>query len=242
MEKVFLVKTMKLEICILISLVSSLASAAQITGSYSLTGNSSVENTQKYYFGHKLQLNLKNEGSSHSFDFRDENYSEASYHGTDPNEVVVENKAETQLNYNYAFNENVSWYVGALHHANYTFRDTYSWYLTGLSLNISPYELFSLSATLSAIQRGQGGRVFYDGSLGVEKTVFPMFSVFGALHRYENFGESDTSPSKKTESEFGLNHTPSARFSFGLSYFQHTQDGDPLDAFSAYRLRATYLF
>lgn len=217
-------------------------SAAQITGSYSLTGNVSAENSQTYYFGHKLLLNLKPEGSRHSLDFRDENYSEASFHGADPNDVVVENKAETQLNYNFLLNEHFNLFAGVLSHSNHTFRDTYSWYLTGVSASFVPLNLFSLSTAFTALKRGQGGRIFYDGSLSVEKFVFPLFSVFGALHRYENFGESDIKPTKKTEFEFGLNHAPSPRFSFGLSYFKHTQDHDPLDQFSAYRIRATYAF
>lgn len=218
------------------------SAVAQVSGSYSLTGNVSAENSKTYYFAHKLLLNLKEEGSPHSFDFREENYSEASYHGADPNEVIVEHKAETQIGYTFAFSKSVTWFFSALSHANYTFRDTYSWYLTGLSGNFSPWDSFSLNASVSAIQRAQGGRVFYDGSLGVEKTLWPMFSLFAALHRYENFGESDVSPSKKTESEFGINHSPSSRFSFGLSYFRHSQDSDPLDAFSAYRFRTSYLF
>ncbi len=218
------------------------SAVVQVSGSYSLTGNVSAENSKKYYFSHKLLLNAKEEGSAHSFDFRDENYSEASYHGADPSEVVVENKAETQIGYNFAFSKSVNWFLSALSHANYAFRDTYSWYLTGLSGSFSPWDLFSMNVSVSAIQRVQGGRLFYDGSLGVEKTVWPMFSLFAALHRYENFGESDISPSKKTESEFGINHNPLSRVSFGLSYFRHSQDGDPLDAFSAYRFRASYLF
>ncbi len=213
-----------------------------MTGSYSLTSNVTAENSKKYYFAHKLLFNLKKEDSSHSFDFRDENYTEASYHGPNASEVVKENKAEMQLSYNYFFNENFTWFIGALHHENYTFHDTYAWYLTGLSGSFSPWKIFSLTATANAIQRSLGGRIFFDGSLGIEKTLFPMISIFGNLHRYENFGENDNSPSKKTEYEIGINHMPSGHFSFGLSYFSHTQDSDSLDAFSAYRFRVSYIF
>ncbi len=216
--------------------------AVETIGSYSLTSNVSAENSKTYYFAHKFQFNFKPEGSKHSLDFRDENYSEASFHGTDPAEVIVENKAETQLSYNYAFNENLSWFIGGLHHANYTIRDTYGWYLTGLNVSLSPFELISFSGSLTATKRAQGGRIFYDAAFGFENTFHPMFTLFTSLHRYENFGETDISPSKKMEYELGISHKPSGRFSFALSYFKHTQDDDSLDTFSAYRLRSTYLF
>ena len=244
MEKNFLVnyKPQKI-IFIFIFLTGRLSLAAiETTGSYSLTSNVSAENLKTYYFAHKFQFNFKPEGSKHSFDFRDENYSEASFHGIDPAEVIVENKAETQLNYNYAFNETLSWFIGGLHHSNYTIRDTYGWYLTGLNVSLSPFELISFSGSLTATKRAQGGRIFYDASFGVENTFHPMFTLFASLHRYENFGETDISPSNKMEYELGVSHKPSGRFSFALSYFKHTQDDDSLDTFSAYRLRSTYLF
>lgn len=244
MEKNLLVNCMAKKILFaFIFLLSPLCFAAiETTGSYSITSNISAENSKKYYFAHKFQFNIKPEGSKHSFELRDENYSEASYHGSDPNEVIAENKAETQLNYNYAINENLFWFAGGLHHSNYTIRDTYGWYFTGLSASVSPLDLISITASITANQRAQGGRIFYDASFGVENTIHPMFTLFASLHRYENFGETDTSPSKKLEYELGLNHRPSGRFSFGLSYFKHTQDDDSLDTFAAYRFRSTYLF
>lgn len=244
MEKNLLVNYMARKILFtFIFLISPLCLAAiETTGSYSLTSNVSAENSKTYYFAHKFQFNFKPEGSQHSFDFRDENYSEGSFHGTDPAEVIVENKAETQFSYNYALNENLSWFIGGLHHSNYTIRDTYGWYLTGLNVSLSPFELTSINGSLTATKRAQGGRIFYDASFGVENTFHPMFTLFTSLHRYENFGETDISPSKKMEFELGVSHRPSGRFSFGLSYFKHTQDDDSLDTFAAYRFRSTYLF
>ncbi len=237
-------KSSEIKLIIFAFFLYSFTSFAEIlpSGSYSLTSNVSADAPRNFYFSHKMLLTLKQSESAHSLEIRDENYTESSFHGIDPNEVVLENKAEMQLNYNFTFNENLAWYIGALRHANYTFRDSYSWYLTGLSGNYSPVELFAINASLTAIYRGQGGRIFYDGSLSIEKKVWFMFSIFASLHRYENFGESDVSPTLKKEYEIGVNHTQSSKFSYGLSYFKHTQDNDSLDSFRAYRFRLTYSF
>ena len=61
--------------------------------------------------------------------------------------------------------------------------------------------------------------------------------MFTSLHRYENFGEFDTNPSRKFEYEVGINHNPSQRFFTGISYLHHSQDDDPNDRFALLKLK-----
>lgn len=222
-------------ILVLISVAAS-ADESSFTGSYLMTGNASTIDTPITSVNHRIGLNFKPASSAGNFDYRAESYTEPSFHSPDGS-IINEHKFETQLNYSHPLTDIVGITGGVLYHTNDTFPDTYYWGLVGLTYSQALFTNTTVSAAVLAEKRDGGGRVFYDGSASMEYRFHPLFSVFTALHRYENMGESDTTPSRKFEYEIGINHNPSQRFFTGLSYLHHSQDNDPDDRFGLVKLK-----
>lgn len=229
---------------LLISTLSSLllvnfptqADESAFSGSYLLTGNISTIDEAVTSANNRLGLNYKPSWSKGNFDLRVESFTETSFHTPDKS-IVNEHKFETQLNYNYPINDIFGVTGGILYHQNDTFRDQYFWAITGLTYSQKISGNISLSGALLAEKRNKGGRVFYDASGSVEYRLMPQLSTFLALHRYENLGEFDTTPSRKLEYEFGANYTINSRFFTGISYLHHTQDNDADDRFALLKFK-----
>ena len=229
-----------LSILFLVNLIAQ-ADEATFSGSYLLTGNISTIDEAITSANNRLGLSYKPTWSKGNFDFRAESYTETSFHTPDRS-IINEHKFETQLNYNHAINtifgnDIFSITGGILYHQNNTFRDQYFWAIAGLTYSQKVSDNISLSGALLAEKRNQGGRLFYDASGSIEYRLMPQLSTFLALHRYENFGELDTTPSRKFEVELGANYTINSRFFTGLSYLRHTQDNDSDDRFALLKLK-----
>ena len=222
----------------ILSLVNLIAQADEATfsGSYLLTGNISTIDEAITSANNRLGLSYKPTWSKGNFDFRAESYTETSFHTPDRS-IINEHKFETQLNYNHPISDMFGLIGGILYHQNNTFRDQYFWAIAGLTYIQKVSDNISLSGALLAEKRNRGGRIFYDASGGVEYRLTPQLSTFLALHRYENFGEFDTTPSRKFEYELGANYTINSRFFTGLSYLRHTQDNDSDDRFALFKLK-----
>ncbi len=224
-----------LSILFLVNLIAQ-ADEATFSGSYLLTGNVSTIDEAVTSANNRLGLNYKPTWSKGNFDFRVESYTETSFHTPDRS-IINEHKFETQLNYNHPISDMFGLTGGILYHQNNTFRDQYFWAIAGLTYIQKVSDNISLSGALLAEKRNQGGRLFYDASGGVEYRLMPQLSTFLALHRYENLGEFDTTPSRKFEYELGANYTIKSRFFTGLSYLRHTQDNDSDDRFALLKLK-----
>ena len=236
--------TFMLKNYLLISSLSSLllvnfsaqADESTFSGSYLLTGNISAIDKAITSANNRLGLNVKPSWSTGNFDLRAESYTETSFHTPDKS-IVNEHKLETQLNYNYPISDIFGITGGMLYHQNDTFRDQYFWAIAGLTYSQKISNNVSLSGALLAEKRNKGGRVFYDASGSAEYRLMPQLSTFLALHRYENLGEFDATPSRKFEVELGANYTINPRFFTGISYFRHTQDNDADDRFALLKLK-----
>ena len=213
------------------------ASAEGLTGQYLATGNFAAEGSIKPSMNNRLTANYAPTWTPGNFDVRVEQYVENSFHGTNDS-LVRERKFEAQANFNYPLTNELSATVGFLRHTNSTFRDNYNWALAGLVWNGEIAANTNLTTGLLVEKRVSGGRLFFDGSVTVEHRFLEKYGAFAAAHLYENFGEFDTSPSRKREYETGINYYPSPRYVFGLSYFNHQQVGDPTDRFSMIKLKA----
>ena len=224
-----------LSILFLVNLIAQ-ADEATFSGSYLLTGNVSTIDEAVTSANNRLGLNYKPTWSKGNFDFRVESYTETSFHTPDRS-IINEHKFETQLNYNHPISDMFGLTGGILYHQNNTFRDQYFWAIAGLTYIQKVSDNISLSGALLAEKRNQGGRLFYDASGGVEYRLMPQLSTFLALHRYENLGEFDTTPSRKFEYELGANYTIKSRFFTSLSYLRHTQDNDSDDRFALLKLK-----
>lgn len=220
------------------TLIATVACAddSVFTGSYMITGNVSTIDKSITSLNNRLGLSFKPSWSDGNFDYRLESYTETSFHSPDGS-IVNEHKFETQINYNHPLTDTVGLTTGVLYHTNHTFPDTYYWGIAGLTYSQTIFANTAVTAGLLAEKRNGGGRVFYDASGSVEHHFHPLFSIFAAVHRYENFGEFDTEPSRKLEYEIGINHNPNQRFFVGVSYLHHRQDNDPNDRFALLKLK-----
>lgn len=212
------------------------AGNSSLTGSYTVTRNVSTIDTPLTSLNNRVTLNYKPSWSAGNFDYRAESYTEPSFHSSNGS-IVNEHKLETQLNYNYPITNEFGVTGGILYHTNYTFQDTYYWGVAGLTYNQSISNNATLSATFLAEKRNGGGRVFYDASASAEYLLYHSLSAFVSLHRYENLGELDITPSQKFEYEFGLNYNLSQRFFTGISYLHHRQYNDPADRFALLKVK-----
>ena len=222
--------------CLALTNVAAHAEDSSVTGSYMVTGNVSTIDERISSINNRIGLNFKPSWSAGNFDYRSESYTEPSFHSADGS-IVNEHKFETQINYNHPISNIFGLTGGVLYHSNYTFPDTYYWGIAGFTYNQAASDTTNLSAAILAEKRNGGGRVFYDASGSIEHRFYPLFSVFASLHRYENFGEFDTEPSRKLEYEAGINYNPSQRFFTGISYLHHSQDNDPYDRFALLKLK-----
>ncbi|MDE2600444.1 MAG: hypothetical protein KGL40_12560 [Rhodocyclaceae bacterium] len=218
------------------SILMPAAHAEGLTGQYLATGNVSTIGESLTSMNNRIGINYAPTSMPGNFDYRFESYTETSFHGAGDTQVN-ERKLENQLMYNYPLNEHVTATVGGLYHTNYTFQDTYYWAMGGVTLSGDIAPQTSASVTALVEKRNKGGRAFYDLSGNIEYKFHPLFGMFAAVHVYENLGELDIKPSKKREYEIGINHYISQRLYAGVSYFHHTQIGDPNDRFAMAKLK-----
>lgn len=216
--------------------VLPMARAEGLTGQYLATGNLSTIGKSLTSMNNRVGLNYAPTSIPGNFDYRFESYTETSFHGVGDTQVN-ERKLENQLMYNYPLTEHIAATVGGLYHTNYTFQDTYYWAIGGLSVSGDIAPQTPASATALIEKRNNGGRAFYDLSATVEHKFSPMLGLFASAHLYENLGELDLKPSKKREYELGLNYYISPRYFAGVSYFRHSQLGDPNDRFAMAKLK-----
>lgn len=214
----------------------AVAVESEFKGSYLATGNVSTLDEPITSLNNRLGLSFKPSWSNGNFDFRAESYTEPSFHGAN-NALVNEHKFETQLNYNHPITDIFGVSGGVLYHTNNTFPDKYFWGVLGLTYSQNVLKDLSLSAAVLAEKKNGSGRVFYDASGTVEYHFNPKISFFTSLHRYENMGEFDTTPTRKFEYEIGVNQILSQRFFTGVSYLHHSQDNDPNDRFGLVKLK-----
>ena len=210
--------------------------ADELSGQFLATGNISTQNALMPSVNSRFTASFAPKWAVGNLDFRLENYTENSYHAAG-NEMVRERKFETQLNYNYPLTEHLNAIVGILRHENYTFKDNYYWGVAGLAWNGDIFKDTTLSSAVVAEKRGGGGHLFYDFSGSLEYHFLEQYSVFGAAHIYDNFGEFDLAPTHKREYETGVNYYINKRYFAAASYFYHKQIGDPADRFSFLKLK-----
>lgn len=214
------------------------ANAEGLTGQYLAAVNFSAEGHIAPSMNNRLTANYAPAWMPGNFDVKlFDQYVENSFHGTNDT-LVRERKFEAQVNFNYPITEALSATIGMLRHTNSTFRDNYNWAIAGIVWNGEIASNTNLTTGLLVEKRISGGRLFFDTSATIEHRFQEKLGVFAAAHLYENFGEFDTSPSRKREYEVGVNYYPSARYVLGLSYFNHTQVGDPTDRFSMVKIKA----
>lgn len=208
----------------------------EFSGSYTATGSVSTLETPITSLGHRLDFTFKPNSFKGRFEYRAESYTESSFHGAGGS-LVNEHKLETQLNYIYPISRIFSANAGLLYHRNNTFQDTYYWAIVGVSATIPLTDKTTVTTSISAENKTSGGRIFYDANTSLTHQISSKFSAFGNLHRYENLGEFDNSPSQKLEYELGVSSSPNTRFDIALSYLRHSQYNDPNDRFASLRLR-----
>lgn len=221
----------------LLSLGVGCADAEELTGQYLGTGNFSAEGSIKPSMNNRLTANYAPAWTSGNMDVRLEQYVENSYHGKNDS-LVRERKFEAQANFNYPLTSELSATVGLLRHENSTFRDNYNWAIVGMVWNGEIATNTNLTTGLLIEKKTSGGRLFFDTSATIERRFLEKLGVFAAAHLYENFGENDSSPSRKIEYEIGVNYYPNPRYFLGISYFNHQQVGDPTDRFSMIKIKA----
>lgn len=215
--------------------------AEELTGQYLATGNVSAISTPLLSLNNRLGINYAPSQIRGSFDWRAELYNEPSFHSAG-HRIVTEHKREVQLNYSIPLNAHLTATAGYLYHDNATFRDRYFWALAGLTLGGEVFARTSASITALAEKRDHSDRVFFDYSGSIGHRLTPKYGVFASGHLYQNMGESDLDPTDKREYEVGVNFYPSQRYVTGLSYFRHTQVGDPDDRFALIKLKVGVSF
>ena len=224
---------------------SDIRSQILVTGSYQGTLNGSVLGSLLPSVGHRLLLSYTPSFGG-SFDSRTEYYTEGSYNADVAGELITninEQKFEFQLLYTRQLLSNISVTIGGLHHENFTFTDHYFWLFTGVT-----YSGFILDSTLRLSggalveKKVFMGRLFYDLSATVD--VFPLkdLDIFANIHRYENVGMNDHTPTEKLEYEFGFNKEIAQNQLIGLSFFRHEQFGAPNDQFSFIKCKYLLMF
>ena len=217
------------------------AQPVEISGSYAATANVSVLDSPLISLNHRFGLTVAPHDWSGTFDYRVELYTESSFHGVNGS-IINERKFETQLNYITPLSQRFGILGGVLYHTNYTFQDTYYWAVLGLTYADKVADDLSISGALLAEKKISAGGVFYDASGTVDYRFHQDWSAFLSAHRYENFGELDTSPTQKLEYEAGLTHDLTDRFNIALSYFHHSQFDDPNDEFAFIKLKVGIVF
>lgn len=225
--------------------MSGMATAeVPVTGSYQLTFNGSTLGEVKPSTGHRLMLRYAPDFGG-SFDLRTEYYPEGSYNADPPGELnhnINEARFENKLMYTSGIWHGLGLTVGGLHHENFRFPDHYFWSVGGLTYVLPVGEDVTLSAAALGEKKWWTGRLFYDLSGTAESRFVKDWNVPASLHRYENFGESDPSPTQKREYELALNYAFTEHQTVGASFFRHVQFDAPNDQFSFVKLKWTYSF
>ena len=209
------------------------------SGSYTATFNISVLGKPKPSLGHKLSLSYAPKFGG-SFDSRFEYYIDGSYNADPPGQLinnVNEPKFEGQLNYTRPLNKRFAATVGLLYHHNFKFADDYWWALGGIVYTEQLGKNVTLTAQGLLEKKFSHGRVFADGSATLEYRFAPKWNTQIAVHRYENLGQFDASPTQKLELEFGVNRALAHHQWVGISFFRHIQFGAPNDQFSFVKLK-----
>ncbi len=209
------------------------------SGSYQATLNISVLGKPKPSVGHKFTSSYAPTFGG-SFDSRFEYYIDGSYNGDPPGQLinnVNEPKFEGQLNYTRPLNKRFAATVGLLYHHNFKFADDYWWALGGIVYTEQLGKKVTLTAAGLVEKKFSHGRAFVDGSATLEYRFAPKWNTQLSVHRYENLGQFDSSPTQKLELEFGVNRALKHKQWIGISFFRHIQYGAPNDQFSFIKLK-----
>ncbi len=204
------------------------------SASYQVTFNVSVLGKPKPSLGHKLGVSYAPKFGG-SFDSRFEYYIDGSYNADPPGQLinnVNEPKFEGQLNYTRPINKRFAWTVGLLYHHNFKFPDDYWWGLGGIVYTEQLGKKVTLTAAGLVEKKVGHGRAFVDGSATLEYRFIENWNTQLSVHRYENLGQFDTSPTQKLEYEFGVNRLLKHKQFVGISFSRHIQFGAPNDQFS----------
>ena len=211
-----------------------------IAGSYQLTANGSVLGNLLPSTGHRLLLSYA-PGFGGSIDSRIEYYTDGSYNADAPGVLIHninEHKFELQFMYNRQVWSNIGFTIGGLQHENFTFTDHYFWLVAGITYSGFIIDsALSLSGGILAEKKVMTGRLFYDLSGTIDVFAIKDWDIFGSIHRYENFGMSDPTPTEKLEYEFGINRVLNKKQLVGFSFFRHEQFDAPNDQFSFVKLK-----
>ncbi len=222
----------------------AVAPAKPFTGNVFLTGNASTLGRPLPSLNEKLTLDYALPRGQ-TLDLRIENYFEGSYNENPPGRLIRninEHKLEIQGTYIYPLFSVISLSGAILHHENFTFRDTYEWGILTLTAKLPLSKRLTLTPNVSAEKRFMGGRWFYDTATTLDYVFAPNWTFETSYHRYENYGESDTAPTRKQETEVGIFYQLLRNQTVGLSYFRHIQFGAPNDQFSLIKLKYGYSF
>ena len=211
----------------------------RLTGTYLTTFNGSVLGRFAPSVNQKLNLDYALP-SGHTLDFRLEYYTEGSYNADPPRQLnrnLNEPKFEAQLTYTVPVSKRFSLSGAVLNHQNFRFPDSYWWGIVTASYVLPLRKDLTLTANLSGEKRFAGGRPFVDFSGTVDYNFAKNWTLEGTLHQYENFGASDTSPTRKQEYEIGvIRQLPRKQFVV-FSFFRHIQYDAPNDQFSFIKLK-----
>lgn len=81
------------------------------------------------------------------------------------------------------------------------------------------------------------GRLFADFAATLDYSFAPAWTFETNYHRYENWGELDSEPTEKEESEFAVIRQLPHNRTLGLSFFHHIQHDGANDQFSQVKLK-----
>jgi hypothetical protein len=176
------------------------------------------------------------------FDLRAEYYKDGSFNEQPPFQIpahstIYEPKLEYQLTYSMPVSRRLFFAVAALHHHNFRFEDAYYWGIASLTYAQPITSALQLSITGSAEKRLASGGLFYDGVATLDQQLGPTLKFETTVHRYQNWGELDPSPTDKIEIETGFIKNLTDRQSIWVSFLRHYQNGAPNDAFSVLQLK-----
>jgi len=132
---------------------------------------------------------------------------------------VNEPKFEGQLNYTRPINKRFAWTVGILYHHNFKFPDDYWWGLGGIVYTEQLGKKVTLTAAGLVEKKLGHGRAFVDGSATLEYRFIENWNTQISVHRYENQGQFDASPTQKLELEFGAGRLLKHKQFVGVSFF-----------------------
>ena len=214
------------------------------SGSYQATFNVSALGEPKPSLGHKFGLSYAPRFGG-SFDSRFEYYVDGSYNADSPGQLINninEPKFEAQLNYTRPINKRFAATAGVLYHYNFKFPDKYFWALAGIIYTEQFGKKITLTAAGLAEKKLSGGRAFADFSSTLEYRFAKNWNTQISVHRYENLGQFDATPTQKLEYEFGVNRLLKHKQAIGVSFFRHEQYNAPNDQFSFLKLKYTIGF